>query len=48
MEEIIVFGNGNISKILSTYLKKKFNIIAYVSTKNLLNQKNLIIDLFIL
>ena len=32
MEEIIVFKN-NISKILSTYLKKKFNIIAYASEK---------------
>ena len=39
MEEIIVFGNGNISKILSTYLKKKFNIIAYASKKKFIKSK---------
>ena len=39
MEEIIVFGNGNISKILSTYLKKKFNIIAYASEKKFIKSK---------
>ncbi len=40
MEEIIVFGNGNISKILSIYLKKKFNIIAYASKKKFIKSKN--------
>ena len=41
MEEIIVIGNGNISKILSSYLKKKFNIIAYASKKKFIKSKKI-------
>ena len=40
MEELIVFGNGNISKILSKYLEKKYQIIAYVSFKKFVKSKN--------
>ena len=35
MDEILVFGNGNISKILSNYLEKNYNIVAYISLKNI-------------
>ncbi len=39
MKDILVFGNGRISKILSTYIKKKFNIKAYTVFKKFLKQK---------
>ena len=32
--------NGNISKILSKYLEKKYQIIAYVSFKKFVKSKN--------
>ena len=39
MEEILVFGNGNISKIISNYLEKNYNIVAYVSLKKYISSK---------
>ena len=48
MKDLLVFGNGNISKILSHYLEKNFNIIAYVAFKKYVSSKNLIISLYLL
>lgn len=39
MKDLLVFGNGNISKILSHYLEKNFNIIAYVAFKKYVSSK---------
>ena len=39
MDEILVFGNGNISKILSNYLEKNYNIVAYISLKKYISSK---------
>ena len=39
MKDLLVFGNGNISKILSQYLEKNYNILAYVSFKKFIKSK---------
>lgn len=40
MKNLLVFGNGNISKILSSYLEQNFNIVAYVAFKKFIKSKN--------